>query len=320
MQKPHAWGEGVGVFTLYMSKRSQVIEIIRLVTLLMGGLGAASANAQAPTFSPPTLPPIPGAPGTVNTGTVAPIPSSPGIISPPALEIERPQNPANPSLSDLTSVPALNANAQNQFTTPATPPSDSLADLPPPVAPEAGDLTAGAAMPLPSAIMPPNLPDLPTAMTPPPMPGLLPPPPTVAAIPAPIPAPTTLADIDVGADTVKTPAKEAGPRKSWQTTLAPTSQAYDTKFNYRRALLPGAIYRVQYDRFNEHLPTRVTRTDYERMLFESAARNNIDGTRALINAGTDINAKNPNGETPLAVARRFGAVDTVALLEARGAR
>jgi hypothetical protein len=62
------------------------------------------------------------------------------------------------------------------------------------------------------------------------------------------------------------------------------------------------------------------REDYVRLLFKHAATNNIDGTRALLNAGTDINATNPRGETPLAVARRYGAMDTAALLAARGAR
>jgi ankyrin repeat protein len=65
---------------------------------------------------------------------------------------------------------------------------------------------------------------------------------------------------------------------------------------------------------------RVTRQDYERELFQTVATNNLNGTRALLNAGTDINAKNHYGETPLQVARRAGAVDTANLLMARGAR
>jgi hypothetical protein len=308
-------GKGDSVFISYMSKRSQVIEIIRLVTLLMGGLGAASAYAQAPTFSAPALPPIPGAPPMPGNASPA-IPASPGIVSPPGLDISRVDAPPSPGLSDLTQLPVPGATNKD-----SAPHDDALADLPPPVAPESSEIPSTVTPPsLTTAPAPSNNIAMPLPVPPPPMPGglSLPSPPGMATASDTdsdaivIPASSAIPDIDV--------ADDAPARKSWQTTLKPVSTAYDTKFNYRRALLPGAIYRAGYDKENQHLPTRITREDYVKLLFENAATNNIDGTRALLNAGTDINATNPRGETPLMVARRYGAVDTASLLMARGAR
>lgn len=326
-----------------MSNRSQVIEIIRLVTLLMGGLGAASANAQAPTFSPPTLPPIPGAP-SMPANAVAPIPGGPGIVSPPALETDRPANPSSPALSDLTALPSTNALAANELSRATAPPADdALADLPPPIAPESGDVVAGAgpAIALPEIAPPEPVANPATVTQPTSVPPIAEPiaeptkqadaaakPGPVVAPPALVPPPTivtTLPAIDLTGGrkdeaAAETAAAEAPKVKTWQTRLAPVSTAYTTKYNYRRVLMPGALYRTQYDRANDHLPTRITREDYVRLLFASAARNDINATRALLNAGTDLNARNPHGETALQVARRYGAIDTAALLQARGAR
>jgi ankyrin repeat protein len=129
-----------------------------------------------------------------------------------------------------------------------------------------------------------------------------------------MPVPTATPMVEAKVETP--PAK----LKSWQTTLKPVSTAWNNNFNYRRALLPSSIYAPAYNMDNRHLPVRVTRQDYERELFQTVATNNLNGTRALLNAGTDINAKNHYGETPLQVARRAGAVDTANLLMARGAR
>jgi ankyrin repeat protein len=93
-----------------------------------------------------------------------------------------------------------------------------------------------------------------------------------------------------------------------------------TKFNYKRQILPSAINSTTYGRDNQHLPPRMTRDDYAQMLFYTVAHNDVDGTRALLNAGTYINSLNIYGETPLAFARRAGSQDVAALLAARGAR
>jgi hypothetical protein len=323
--KPHAKSEWVAIFTFAMRKCSQVIEIIRLVTLLMGGLGTASAYAQAPTFSPPNLPTIPGAPAAPASPSAA-IPNAPGLVSPPKEEVVVPAAPGTPGLSDLSKAPVVPVAA------PVTQPTDdALADLPAPkpsVAqapnPEAGDVLGGAptgssqpsnlitvgaapaadtsAPPAPEANLPPPL-----ALAPPPISG--------------IPQATSLPEIDVPSDGGAASATTTPPpnKKTWLSKLAPSVIPPKTNFNYKRELLPAAIYRNGYDRDNSHLPVRLTREDYQRMLVASAARNDINATRALLNAGTDINTTIA-GPTPLIAARRAGAVDTANLLLARGAR
>ena len=56
------------------------------------------------------------------------------------------------------------------------------------------------------------------------------------------------------------------------------------------------------------------------MLFSVVAKNDINGTRALLNAGTGVDVTNSYGETPLQVAKRNGARDVAELLVARGAK
>lgn len=118
---------------------------------------------------------------------------------------------------------------------------------------------------------------------------------------------------------VEAPPKFKMGGRTWTTKLAPAIVPMNTSFNYRRQVLPDAIYRTQYDRENRHLPTRVTREDYTRILIERVAANDINGTRALLNEGLSVNTTDGYGQTLLAVARRTGARDTERLLIARGA-
>lgn len=108
--------------------------------------------------------------------------------------------------------------------------------------------------------------------------------------------------------------------KSWETKLAPTERVPETHFNYRREQLPGAIYRDAYGRNNQHLPVRLTRANYASLLFYHVSRNEVEPTRALLNAGVSLKETTAYGETPLALARRIGAVEVAQLLEARGAQ
>jgi hypothetical protein len=108
--------------------------------------------------------------------------------------------------------------------------------------------------------------------------------------------------------------------KTWETKLTTTITPPKTKFNFKRAILPEAIYRTDYSRDNSHLPRRMTRDDYANLLFSSVMRNDVEATRALLNAGTGLDVTTDAGETPLAVAKRTGAMDVAALLSARGAR
>ncbi|MEJ0009069.1 MAG: hypothetical protein WDN72_00065 [Alphaproteobacteria bacterium] len=57
------------------------------------------------------------------------------------------------------------------------------------------------------------------------------------------------------------------------------------RFNYARQVLPPTIYRRQYDEDNRHLPPAVYGADYDRALMVAVAANDINGTRALLDAG-----------------------------------
>lgn len=107
-------------------------------------------------------------------------------------------------------------------------------------------------------------------------------------------------------------------KKSWETVLAPSIIPPVTNFHYKRELLPSQIYDTYYSKQNDHLPHRLTREDYEQQLFSSVARNDVETTRALLNAGTGINALTADGQTPLMLAERMGAADVAALIAARG--
>ncbi|MFZ4541486.1 MAG: hypothetical protein ACOYNL_06705 [Rickettsiales bacterium] len=104
--------------------------------------------------------------------------------------------------------------------------------------------------------------------------------------------------------------------KSWMTKLAAT-QKERPNFNYKRQILPDAIYRTQYDRQNSHLPRRVEREDYANLLFRSVSRNDVEAARSLLNAGVSPYVTSADGETPLAYAERIGANEVAQLLRAR---
>ena len=133
-----------------------------------------------------------------------------------------------------------------------------------------------------------------------------------ASIPSATPFPTATAKPK------EEPKKE--PEKTWLTKLAPTVIQPKLGYRYRREVLPSAIYRTEYDVDNRHLPTLITRDDYRQLFLMSAARNDINATRALLNEGVPIDTANANGETALALAQRYGADDTARLLMARGAQ
>lgn len=294
----------------------------------MGGLGAVSAIAQAPSFSTLPAPPIPPGPGSPSALGVSP-PSAPPIVSPPQLDIDVLKAPSNPALSDLSQAPGMESTAKpaNGTVAPAT--GDALSDLPkpvevakpaPPPNPESGDMagvqpvgsspsgmiTSGPP-PLPGVTLPGNNPNSPPPLT------LAPPP--VAGLP-PIATATTLPEVDLGEE-----LPQAKPKvKTWNTTLAPSIIPPKTNFNYKRVVLPDSIYRDSYDRGNAHLPTRLTREEYQHLLFLRVAANDVNAARALLNTGISPNATDPAGETLLSVARRYGAPDTARLLMARGAQ
>ncbi len=300
-----------------MSLRVQSIEMklkqLGLVTLLVGGL-CVSAFAQTSSLSLPSLPSIPSAAPTSNVNA----PSAPSVNVPQA-----PVAPSAPQPASLTLQPgSATANAnQNNVETVAN--DNSPVNAMPPVAPtkavapEAKEI-AKISHTNPAAVTAatgsnPTLGALPAIGT---LPNLPLPPSTAAGTITPPPmldiAPTSLPEVHVNSEKKQV--------KTWLTKLEPTVVIPKTNFNYKREILPDAIYRDSYNAENSHLPKRVTREDYENLLFASAARNDVEATRALLNAGTGLGVTNADGETPLMVAERSGAIDVAALLTARGAK
>ena len=291
-----------------------------------------SAWAQTPAGEPPMLPAI-----DVTAPLALPPNATASADMPPVLPIiPGTANNALPELPILTEATLPAAKAKEKAAAATTAPAQTstsvpLADLPPlpesteqaankPVTAEKTEEEKNAEI----ASMAPVLPVIPAATT------------TSAAAPAPdagipsIPAPpalnltlpaidnhsmnaaiTALPEVNVGADRPK--------EKTWKTTLAPTTVPMRTKFNYKRVMMPSAIYASDYNDLNKHLPKAQTRQDYENLLFVSASKNDIVATRALLNAGTDINSTDANGDTALTIARRSGAYATAELLVIRGA-
>lgn len=101
--------------------------------------------------------------------------------------------------------------------------------------------------------------------------------------------------------------------------IRPVIQPLRHSFNYRRTTLPPSIYRKQYSGDNRYLPLATYREDYDRALFYAVAANDINGTRAFLERGANINMLNTDGDTLLITAVRYRAFDTARLLLARGA-
>ena len=217
--------------------------------------------------------------------------------------------PTVPAAPVPPSLPSPTADGNSQFPVKAAEagtaaPSNPIADKPP-VDPEGAMASVNPRLP-PQGL--PNLPS-PNALGMPSMPGL----PSASIVPPAVPmAATSLPEIDV---------TRAKPKiATWETKLAPSIIPPRTRFNYRRVLLPESIYATHYSRENSHLPLRETREDYEALLFRMVAKNDINATCALLNAGMGLSITNRNGETPLTVARRSGAGEVSQLLVARGAK
>lgn len=307
------------------------------------GLGAFGF-AQTPLSNPPppSLPPLPGipavaapaAPNAPNSPTslaVPPVPAIPGLPALPDLAAVAPVAATASATKPARSDAAKPADVGVKPTPEAAPPK--LADLPSPTLELVPD-KPGTPVDLEAAIAKAEAKKAEEASlkadaqkapgdeqgeedealsftTPPEMPLPLPPIGT-----------TDIKPVNAAVGVMPLPeTKAAKPKeKTWSTTLAPARTYLSTSFKYKRNLLPDMIYRASYEEYNQHLPKAKTRQDYERLLFESASVNNVEYVRALLNAGTDINAKDAVGATPLMVARAYGATAAEQLLIARGAK
>lgn len=318
---------------------------LRLVTLITVGWGL-QAQAQPTDFSLPPLPNMATVNSSGQTGSMPPLPSTPiapnaGVKSDTITPSEVADQPAPLAIPELANLPtpaaptttgaadpatpmpdvatATGATDATATTSPTTPPTDTAKVTPAPIPPiinEEADAVAGEGT---GGNAGTGTPTLNVAGPPTTLPGLgnfpvAPPPGSTNALPPQSSQPATmLGEVDVEAP------PPAPKNRTWKTKLAPVQQASTRGFNYRRQVLPDAIYRKSYDRENQHLPIQVTRNDYSRLLIERVAANDINGTRALLNEGLSVNTTDSSGQTLLSVARRSGARDTERLLIARGA-
>lgn len=297
-----------------------IARLLRLVTLITVGWGL-QAQAQPTDFSLPPLPNMATSNPNGLTGSMPPLPNSPiapnaGAQKTTATPSEVADQPAPVAIPELANLPTpVDPNAPTTTateTTPTTTAGVTPAPLPP-VASEGTDMVAGESTPdAPASAAPP------INVSAPPMslPGLsfptAPPSGSTQTASTQSPMTTSLPEVSVDAP--------AAPRaRTWKTTLAPAVIPPKTNFNYRRQILPDAIYRKQYDRENAHLPLQVTREDYAQLLIQRVAANDINGTRALLNEGLSVNTTDGSGQSLLGVARSSGARDTERLLIARGA-
>ena len=315
------------------------IKLLAAFAVFVGGV-VSLAYAQ----SVPAIPAIPPPPGL---GNIPAIPLPPEMKAIETKAKAEAQAKANPPPAVAPAVPAPASADTVASDTPAIP------SLP---VPGGADSIAASAVPAVPAVVPPLVPaDANTAVPSIPLPGGAD---GVASTPPPLPIPPLLqatatppapaisdaADASLNEEAKKPESLAAqmlaspngivlppvpekpkvmqnpNRKKTWLSELKPTVKPRDIDFNYTRQLLPSSIYRPSYDRENQHLPVAVTMADYQQWFFMNVAANDIDATRALLNAGVNINSVNANGETALAVAQAHGATDTARLLMARGAR
>lgn len=266
----------------------------------MPALPAPKASAALPEINLPSLPPVNSKPSSTASLPVLPLESSgqekplgaslPTL--PPVATTAAASTPAMPELPALPPIGGDQAAAPNAL--PMTTPEVTVdAELPEfDDEPEPAEVAVGTQMPLP-------------------LPG---------QEPAQLPTGLELAGQEMEQSPLIKVVREEEPPKSWQTKLIPQVIPPKTKFNYKRQILPPRINRMEYSKLNRHLPRRMTRDDYAALLFTNVAKNDLEGTRALLNAGTSLYAINGYGETPLQFARRVGASNVAALLVARGAQ
>lgn len=274
-----------------MSKTAQYIDIslkkLRLVTCILWSL-CLPAQAETPPLSMPDIPippgmELPSAKPTTTASTTAPMLAAPPMPGAGDKISLAPGSLIAPVGTVNADSPTNNAQTAGVFS-------------PPPLPPPGASQQASDVAPEKKLVNAPN--------------GIIFPPSKVKSKTG-IEFPTTaLPEIMI----------EGKRYKTWETKLKPTAQPpLATRYNYRRQILPDVISRKSYDRDNQHLPVADYVEDYDHLFLESAANNDLNATRALLNSGRNINLRNADGDTVLILALRHGAVDTARLLIARGA-
>lgn len=277
---------------------------------------SAPAIAQVPPLNLPGLPPPPGATNPATGSTAATAPNAP-----PPLNLPLPTNDTaaqktktiNPTdMLPATMLEEAGVGASDDDNTPAPETAVTEAPQPTDALPPAPQAAAsgedmGPPPPLPFGATAPTT----TAIGGLPVPGL--PAPGTQMMGPPMPSAINMEEL------AGTPEIDRKNLKSWQKPLAPSRTYPKTKFNYKHVVLPASIYRARYSAANRHLPVRHSNEDLDKMFLRAVAKNDINGTRALLNTGRNVNQMNAYGDSALIVAVRSGAFDTARLLIARGA-
>lgn len=220
--------------------------------------------------------------------------------------------------------------------TPAAPAASATGVATPPAATQSGGKIDQLPIPSPPAA-PSGAPMSSDVPPPPPLPGDTP----VAAPAAPATTPTAPAATQKPAATPATPADTQKPtaasktkaksgkhskhgkkhhrkhKKSSRTAEFPAAD--DGSLPHTRVRLPENIYKKSYDVHNRHLPVAHYEGDYDALVFLTAAQNNLNGLRALLDSGRNVDMTDAKGDTPLIVAVRNNASITARLLLARHA-
>jgi hypothetical protein len=92
------------------------------------------------------------------------------------------------------------------------------------------------------------------------------------------------------------------------------------RYNYKQQYLPERIYAHSYNPDNHHLPTRRTQAGYDAELFRAVSRDDLNGTRAMIeHGGRSLQAVDSAGYTLVDTAVRYRANSVLRYLLAKGA-
>jgi hypothetical protein len=120
-----------------------------------------------------------------------------------------------------------------------------------------------------------------------------------------------------------TDATEQKPKKKSfkfsRNTKGSRSETGGKMFTYRSQILPDTIYMRSYPRGNRHMPKAQYEQSWDRMVYVTAARGDLNGLRALINTGRTPDLRDPMGQTPLIVAVRYNKINSARFLLARRA-
>ena len=119
---------------------------------------------------------------------------------------------------------------------------------------------------------------------------------------------------------LETASKQIEIKEEKEKDVPKSTRRYKARnFSYKTQRLPEEIYKRQYDGKNRHLPRRMVDADYRHAYFVAAGRDDVNGVRAMLNAGYPVDRQDVWGDTALMVAAKSGAVNVVRYLLARGA-